>query len=140
MSIAEFVRHYPVELVRLAEQREGLNDGQLQISGRIIDVEVTEAMELGRRRGDEYRSHKAANLNLREFDPNLDETLATQLAEAVSRKADKRYATKPLLLVYLNFRSGGRLKGEVEVEIKRLKHQYAGLFESVFVLWADKLY
>lgn len=139
IPIAEFTKHRAVDSVRLAEQSERLNDGQFNKAGAIIDVEVTEAMESGRKRGDEYRNG-SNNVTARDFDPNLGKAISTQLAKAIKKKADKGYPAKPLLLVYLNISAGGRLGDEVERTINASKAQYANNFHEICVLWAGKLY
>ncbi|MFK4509300.1 hypothetical protein LPJ38_16225 [Bradyrhizobium daqingense] len=86
---------------------ERRNDEQIQNAGEIIDIEVTEILDPGRKRGDEHRCE--AEQGVRHFDPHLGETIANQLAKGVKKKADKGYTTTPLLLVYLNILGGGRL-------------------------------
>jgi hypothetical protein len=133
LPIAEFAKHRAMESIRLVRQREGLNDGQFCNADETIDVEVTEVMRPGRRRGDEYRC--GATEIIPEFDPRLGETIAIQLANGIRKKSDKRYSTKPLLLVYLNITSGGRLGNEVEIAIKKLRPEHATAFREICVLW-----
>jgi hypothetical protein len=140
IPIAEFSKNRSIESLRLADQVEQSNDGQFRNSGKATSIEVTEVMEPGRRRGDEYRRCGAAEEKVREFDPHLGKTIATALSAGIKKKAEKRYATKPLLLVYLNISTGGRLGNEVEAEIKKLKAEYADTFAEICVLWADRLY
>lgn len=135
IPIAEFAKHRQIAFVRLAEQF----DGQFKGSNETTDIEVTEVMEAGRRRGDEYRCG-AEQAPAKDFDPNLGKTIAAALAHGIKKKADKKYAAKPLLLVYLNISTGGKLGDEVEKEIRKLKTQYADTFREVCVLWAGKLY
>jgi hypothetical protein len=139
IPIAEFSKNRNIESLRLAEQVEQSNDGQFRNSGKATSIEVTEVMEPGRRRGDEYRIGRAAE-EVRDFDPSLGKTIATELSKGIKKKAEKKYATKPLLLVYLNISTGGRLGNEVEAEIKKLKAEYADTFTEICVLWANKLY
>lgn len=139
IPIAEFTKHRDVQSVRLVEQKERLNDGQFKNAGEIADIEVTEVMEPGRRRGDEYRC-TAKPQAAKDFDPNLGKTIATALANGIKKKAEKNYATKPLLLVYLNVSTGGKLGDEVETEINKLKAKYADTFREICVLWVGRLY
>lgn len=139
IPIAEFTKHRAVQSVRLVRQRERLNDGQFRNAGETVDIEVTEVMEPGRKRGDEYRCG-ADQQGIRHFDPNLGETIANELAKRIKKKADKEYPTKPVLLVYLNIGSGGRLGDEVETAIKRLRAEYANTFREICVLWGTKWY
>jgi hypothetical protein len=136
IPIAEFTKWRTVQLVRMVKQAERRNDGQIQNAGETIDIEVTEILDPGRKRGDEYRCE--AEQGVRHFDPYLGETIANQLAKGVRKKADKRYTTTPLLLVYLNILGGGRLGGEVEFGIERLRAEYANAFREICVLWGTK--
>ncbi|WP_315795710.1 hypothetical protein [Bradyrhizobium sp. SZCCHNRI3043] len=136
IPIAAFAKHRAVQSVRLVLQRERLNDGQLRSADETIDIEVTEVMEPGRRRGDEYRS--GATLAIRHFDPHLGNTIANELANGIRKKADKGYRTKPLLLVYLNIMIGGRIGNEVEVAIERLRTEHANTFREICVLWGTE--
>jgi hypothetical protein len=140
IPIAEFSKHRTIESLRLAEQREQSNDGQFRNLGKATNIEVTEVMEPGRRRGDEYRVSRTTDEKVTDFDPNLGKTIATELSKAIKRKAQKKYATKPLLLIYLNISTGGRLGNEVETAIDKLKAEYADSFAEICVLWAGKLY
>ncbi len=143
IPIAEFARYRALQFVRLAEQHERVNDGQFRdSSGQTVNIEVTEVMEPERRRGDEYRCG-SSNLTHSEFEPNLGKAVAGSLAsrvEAKAKKAETTYTTRPLLLVYINFVSGGRLGNEVETEIEKLKAQYADTFHEICVLWSGKFY
>jgi hypothetical protein len=137
IPIAEFTKHRAVQSIRLVRQRERLNDGQFRNAGETVDIEVTEVMEPGRKRGDEYRC-QADQQSIRHFDPYLGETIANELAKRIKKKADKGYPTKPVLLVYLNISNGGRLGGEVETAIKGLRTKYANTFREICVLWGTK--
>ena len=136
IPIAAFAKHRAVQSVRLVRQRERLNDGQFRSSNETIDIEVTEILDPGRKRGDEYRC--GAERGVRHFDPHLGETIANQLAKGVKKKADKGYTTTPLLLVYLNILGGGRLGGEIEIAIERLRAEHANTFREICVLWGTK--
>lgn len=137
IPIAAFATHRAVQSVRLVRQRERLNDGQFRNTDEAIDIEVTEVMDPGRRRGDEYRCG-ADQQSVRHFDPHLGETVARELAKGIKKKADKGYPTKPLLLVYLNIMTGGRLGSEVEAAIMRLRAEYASAFREICVLWGTQ--
>jgi hypothetical protein len=136
IPIAEFTKRRTVQLVRMVKQTERRNDGQIQNAGKTIDIEVTEILDPGRKRGDEYRCD--AEQGVRHLDPHLGETIANQLANGVKKKADKKYTTTPLLLVYLNILGGGRLGGEVETAIERLRAEYANAFGEICLLWGTK--
>jgi hypothetical protein len=138
--IAEFSKNRRIESLRLSEQIEQANDGQFRNSGKATNIEVTEVMEPGRRRGDEYRNCRTAEEKVRDFDPSLGKTIASALSAGIKKKVEKKYVTKPLLLVYLNISTGGRLGNEVEAEIQTLRAEYVDSFVELCVLWANKLY
>jgi hypothetical protein len=96
IPIAAFATHRAVQSVRLVQQRERLNDGQFRNTDETIDIEVTEVMDPGRRRGDEYRCG-ADQQSVRHFDPHLGETVAKELAKGIKKKADKGYSPVPPL-------------------------------------------
>ena len=84
IPIAAFATHRAVQSVRLVRQRERLNDGQFRNTDETIDIEVTEIMDPGRRRGDEYRCG-ADQQSVRHFDPHLGEAIAKELAQGRPR-------------------------------------------------------
>jgi hypothetical protein len=134
--IAELSKLRLLKSIRLADQ----HDGEAKDESGTFDIEVTEIQRPGRRRGDEYRRDSPMVTHV-EFDPNLGRTVAAELAKGVQKKADKNYATKPLLLVYLNLsNAGGRLGNEVETAINDLKKKHADAFREICVLWNGKLY
>jgi hypothetical protein len=136
IPIAEFAKHRRLQSVRLADQF----DGQAADETGTFDIEVTEVQRPGRKRGDEYRED-SPKVTHPPFDPNLGETVASELAKRIQDKASKRYATKPLLLVYLNFDgAGGALGNEVETAIGEQKTKHADTFREVCVLWNQNLY
>lgn len=139
LPVAEFVQLRPVDAVRLAAQQERLNDGQLRLGEVVIDIEVTEVLAPGRRRGDEYRCGARQSGSV-DFDPNLGNTIAKALAAGVKRKVERNYPSKPLLLVYLNICSGGKLGNEVDAAIRQLKTEYSKSFPEICVLWRGRLY
>jgi hypothetical protein len=52
----EFTKFRPTEKVHLVEQKEQWPDGQTGTPEHPIDIEITEVLEDGRRRGQEYRN------------------------------------------------------------------------------------
>jgi hypothetical protein len=53
--LAEFVRHKPVDQVRLSGPSERWPDGQVRIGQETKSVEITVALTAGRKMGDEYK-------------------------------------------------------------------------------------
>ncbi|MBR0895785.1 hypothetical protein JQ616_12550 [Bradyrhizobium tropiciagri] len=136
VTIAELFKYRPLKSVRLANQ----HDGEAKDENGMFDIEVTEIQRPGRRRGDEYREESPKVTHV-PFDPNLGQTVAAELANGVQKKADKKYAAKPLLLVYLNLGDAvGELRTEVEAAINDTKKRHADAFREVCVIWNGKLY
>jgi hypothetical protein len=143
MALAEFIKLRPAEMVRLAGSREQWPDGFTGTPRAFTPVEITEVMEPGRKRGDEYRR---ANQN-KEPEPDRPadwraraEKIPEALEDAIKKKVAKRYGSKPVLLVYLNISDYGLMQQETKAAIARLKKQYAGAFQEICVLWQDALY
>ena len=105
MTLAGFCQHHRVKAVRMGEDPP---DAWLRFEDNEDEqVEITEVLEPGRRRGDEYRRGKAAAAV---FIPHSQLTsraqlVASQLQKAADAKAGK-YPFKPHLLIYLNFPYG----------------------------------
>jgi len=139
MVLTEFVKSRPTETVRLVEQREQWPDGQTGTPQNPIDIEITEVLEEGRRRGEEYRN------NRRPQDGTADEwrkralAIPQQLENAIQKKIDKGYARKPTLLVYLNMSNYGVLQKETEATIAKIKEKHAKDFNEICILWQGKL-
>ena len=105
MTFAGFCQHRQVKAVRMGEDPP---DAWLRFEDDADEeVEITEVLEAGRRRGDEYRRGRAAAAV---FVPHSQlalraQLIASQLEKAIDAKAGK-YPFKPHLLVYLNFPYG----------------------------------
>ena len=56
MVLAEFTKFRPTQKIRLTAEKERWPDGQMGAKQTPIDIEVTEVLEEGRRRGEEYRN------------------------------------------------------------------------------------
>jgi hypothetical protein len=105
-------------------------------------IEITEAMEPGRRRGQEYRWE---NINkVPEADRPEDWcTRAAQipnaLGAAIMKKVEKKYGKKSVLVVELNI-NDCLLHAETVAAILALKAQYANSFQEICVIWKRTLY
>jgi hypothetical protein len=139
MVLAEFVKFRPTESVRLVEQKEQWPDGQTGTAQKPIDIEITEVLEEGRRRGEQYRNQQQP------LDGTADEwrkralAIPAQLEKAIQRKSRKGYARKPVLLIYLNMSNYGLLQKETEAAIAEIKTKYASDFDEICILWQEKL-
>ena len=143
MVLAEFVKLRPVRQVRLAGPKEERPDGFVGSPRASTPIEITEVMEPGRRRGDEYRRK---NQNR---EPQADgpadwraraEQIPAAMEVAIKKKIAKKYEPKPLLLIYLNINTFGLMQQETEAAIASHKKQYADSFQEIFVLRKGALY
>jgi hypothetical protein len=55
LELAEFIRFYPMEAVRLAGPDTEYPDAYVKLDGEEVEVEITWAPNTGRQRGNEYR-------------------------------------------------------------------------------------
>jgi hypothetical protein len=108
------------------------------VTGEEIPVELTEALEPGRKRNDEYKGKQA--VEVAEPDPATRiEIIETQLQQAIESKAGK-YTPPPALIVYLNMGAYSSPPHEVEAAIARQKAQHEASFDGISVLWQGKAY
>jgi hypothetical protein len=137
--IGEFVSKRVVDEVRLATTDEQWPDGFTKIGENIERIEVTEALERGRRRGDEFKREEAVI----EDDPVEDWVkragqIPSALEKAITDKVAKRYALPVVLLVYLNISEWGIRQAESEYAIRCIKSRHAASFSGLHILWKDK--
>jgi hypothetical protein len=133
--LAEFVKLTEVDRVRLSDPDELWPDGYVEIGGEIKSIEITEVMELTRRRGDELKNPGPAV----QMDPGENwvaraEAIPAALRAAVERKVKKRYGSSATLLVYLNISEWGIRQKETEQIIAEVKAEHASSFEQIVVL------
>jgi hypothetical protein len=89
-------------------------DGWLRLSSGVeIPVGLTEALEPGRKRNDEYKGRAAPEPV--EYDI---QTIETQLDNAIKNKVEK-YSPRPALIVHLSMGAYSRPRHEVEAAIAR---------------------
>jgi hypothetical protein len=114
-------------------------DGWLRLSSGVeIPVELTEALEPGRKRNDEYKGRAAPEAV--EYDPKTRiQTIEKQLDNAIKNKVEK-YSPRPALIVYLNMGAYSRPRHEVEAAIARRKANYQSKFNGLHVLWQGQAY
>jgi len=140
-TLAEFVHHKSVDRIRLAPPGEEWPDGQVRIGGKVENVEVTIALEPGRRLGAEYRFTAKTELDPIENWQKRAEDIPSALEKAINDKIAKRYSDcgRMWLVVYLNINDYGIRQAECETAIAAVKHRYSASFGDLFVLWKDKL-
>jgi hypothetical protein len=107
MRIVEVTLRNRIWNTPIAEQREQSNDGQFRISGKATNVEVTEVMEPGRKRGDEYRCDRVTiEETAHDFDPNLGKTIAKELSERIKKKGRKEICDEAAAFGLLEYQHG----------------------------------
>jgi hypothetical protein len=137
MTLAEFTKLSPVDSVRLGEDPP---DGWIGTPTE-RRVEVVEAMEPGRKRGDEYKASRLGvpdHVTQKELEERIRK-LEPELERVIQKKAGK-YDPPPMLLVYLNIVDHGMAQKQVEEAIARQKAKFAGSFDGLHVIWKAALY
>jgi hypothetical protein len=137
--LAEFAHHKRAYKVRLVSSSDRWPDGQVEIGCKIENVEVTIALTPGRRMGAEYRFATRCELDPVDNWVARAHAIPGALDKAITDKIAKRYSSRTWLLVYLNINEYGIRQVETEAAIANVKQRHAASFESIFVLWKDKL-
>ncbi|AWL96807.1 hypothetical protein [Bradyrhizobium ottawaense] len=139
MTLETFTRYRATEQVRLASANDQWPDGFIGTPKEPVNIEVTEVMEEGRKRGDEYKE------GAQPLDGNAEDwrrralDIPVQLEKAIKRKKNKGYGKKCKLVIYLNMSNYGVLQKETEAKIAAIKAKYAADFQEICVLWQQKL-
>src|SRR5262249_26459944 len=107
IPIAEFTKFRQTDFVRLSDQRDQWPDGQVGTPKQPVNVEVTEVLEEGRRRGDEYRNDGQAKTSNADDWRRSAEAIPALLEKGIERKVGKGYDKDCILLVYLNLSTYG---------------------------------
>jgi hypothetical protein len=143
LVLAEFVKLRRVEQVCLAGAREEWPDGFIGNPKAFENVEITEIMEPGRRRSDEYRP----TVHNSEPPPDRPEDWRVQAAKipaaleaGIKKKVRKNYGVKPILLIYLNMGDYGLMQKQTKAAITELKAKYSESFHEIWVIWQGRLY
>ena len=139
MILGMFAEYRPTESIRLAGEKDQWPDGYTGTEKTPVNVEVTEVLEEGRKRGQEYRN------DAQPLDGNAEDwrkraqAIPGQLEKAIKRKKQKGYGKNCTLVIYLNMSNYGVLQKETEAAIAAVKAKYAGDFQEICVLWQMKL-
>jgi hypothetical protein len=141
LTLAEFVKFRPTEKVRLVGRKEQWPDGQTGTPQNPSNIEITEALEEGRRRGNEYHTSARPHSGTADDWHNRALAIPEQLEKAIERKIGKAYARKCVLLIYLNMSTYGlpQLQKEIEAAIMNIRVKYARDFHEICILWQGKL-
>ena len=148
-AAAQFAGIRDAESVRLVPEHRP--DFQVRTSaGDEEDWELTEADEIGRKRGDEYHKENVtlAETGKREFkcDPVKNwqaraVRIPDVLEERANKKAAKGYCQNTRLLIYLNIDDGyGTYQKETEACMAQATASAKNVFAEVWVLWKLKAY
>jgi hypothetical protein len=116
-------------------------DGQVRFGDLIVNIEATEALEPGRRRGAEFRRRGIVV----EQDPVQNwhkraDALPGQLKNSIEKKKNKNYGSSSTLVVYIGFGFYGIRQTETEAAIKDCQMRFKERFEAVRVLWDGRLF
>lgn len=139
LDAGRFATLSDAESVRLGDDR--FPDGFVRMGRRVIEVEVTEAIMPDRRRGLEFLpgTPQIEEDPFEEWTRRLN-ALPAVLAKTVLKKANKSYAGRPVLVVYLNITAYGHREAEMIVAIEAVLLQFAGRFGGLHVLWQGRLH
>lgn len=136
---AEFAVIRKAEKVRLMS--DNWPDFELMIDGQAVAFEAVEADDPDRRRGHEYKK----GLNGIQDDPVEDwiaraEQAPVWIEKASRKKADKKYAQRTNLVIYLNLSDYGIRQTEVESCFRSATESARVSFDSIWILWKKKAY
>lgn len=116
-------------------------DGQVEVSGAIEDVEITDAIEAGRRRGaEDWEDATVRHDPVEDWDRRLNSVPAA-LAAVIQRKTERRYNPKPVLVIYLSIGTyGDYRRSEIESIIRTTKAAHRNTFAEIYILWEGSLF
>jgi hypothetical protein len=140
ISLKEFTILMPVDNVRLCDPRREKHDGQVEIKGQVIDVQIT-ATHGGRKVAKEYlpSASRVTHIEDDELRARVD-AIPDALESAIKKKIAKKYSNASMLVVSLNIPSHGIKQAETEAAIAEIKTRHASEFIAIHVLWAGKLF
>jgi hypothetical protein len=140
MVVAELTKFRPTDEVRLVPQNDQWPDAQIGPQKDPTNIEITEVLEEGRKRGLEYRTHQHPTNDYTADELNKRATAITdRLDDVIQDKVGKGYSAKCVLAIYLNISNFGVRQTEVEGEIAKIKAKYAKDFQEICILWQGKL-
>jgi hypothetical protein len=139
IPIAEFTKFRQIDFVHLSDKRDQWPDGQVGTPKQPVNVEVTEVLGEGRRRGDEYKNDGQAKSGNADDCRKCAEAIPALLEKGIERKIDKGYPKDCILLVYLNMSTYGVLQKETVAAIANIKAKYAQHFREICILWQERL-
>jgi len=138
--LAEFARLISAESVRLDLVENSDADGYVKISSECHSVQITGADREGREICAEYKPGPSYRVVTHEAINDVDD-VAKALATAIETKIEKRYSTRPMLVVDLNLGVHGPEDEELKLRsrIVALKEQHARHVDGIYVLHQGQL-
>ena len=139
---AELSKYLPqISAMRLG--RDQWPDCEAIVGGKLLPIEVTEALMPNRARRREYQSaqssHSVLHVDQSEFDSRRRE-IPIRLRAVCAKKASKCYPTNGALVVYLNIGTHDWWREEIEKQISECTQIACDRFVFVWVIWSGRLY
>lgn len=141
VNAADFAMALGCDLVRLGEEDQS-PDFEISKAGVVKGYELTEAMEEGRRRGDEdWDSNEIELVPVGEWH-KAAEMIPSQLRAAVKRKVKKDYPPNEFgLVIYLSITGTyGLRQTEIEANFHAATELAKDKFNEVWIAWGIKHY
>jgi hypothetical protein len=131
LELADFIRLYPVEAVRLADPETEHPDAHVKIDGKEVEVEVTWARNAGRQRGNEYRRGAASVVNVPQEELERHRAdLGPAITAAIENKINHGNE-RAILVVYAELQIHFDLTAQEEALISSLKQRYRSRFRDI---------
>jgi hypothetical protein len=126
---------------RLVDSVDGHRpDAQLRLRGKVLPVEVTEALASSYVPQDRPSLEPRFDGDVRQWRRNADE-VAGLLDSAAKRKIEKPYSGEAVLVVYLGTGATyGIADNEIRSDIVDFRHRYGAAFQGIHVLWGQTVY
>ena len=117
-------------------------DCEVITAGMLQKYEITEADQIGRRRGDEYSLGKEEGIRRDPFEEvrKRASQSSRMLQSAINKKLSKKYPADVGLIVYLNLMEYGWFEELVEKAISEQIKMAMSTFEIVDVHWQDRVF
>lgn len=128
-------------LKRIRLNRNDPPDAYYADHHRVVPIEITEVLEPGRRRGNEYPDDEPRV----EDDPVEDwfkraGSIPGALSDGLNKKKRKKYAAETELLIYLNISEWGIEQTAIEHQIRYTLSLSTEPFSKIHILWKGKLF
>lgn len=136
----EFCRLAPSEEARLIRDDQINADFSCKLAGRMLNLQLTEAIEEGRIRGREYQLGPKLQHDPFEDWGNRRRQIPDRLRETFAKKARKGYPPDVSLLVYLNIVTYDYWREEIEADIFGVSNETERPFASIWIIWSGRLY